>query len=180
MLQNALDTCILLPCLVQLHSKQEDGLLMISGLDLEGYCSNNHTGHWSKILCWAKQIGTFPIPIIQAASAHFPDHSVFIRCFAGTVVPTLLIWRNSSLRPPVPFHRLVLKATQVKELWALRKNGNFLKMGNRCTKRRLAGLNIVHEVMVQVRLRKRKVNKSHSHGRKVLTASRNMSKELFV
>lgn len=53
--------------------------------------------------------------------------------------------------------------------------GIFLNMGNRCTKRRLAGLNIVHEVMVQVRLRKRKGNKSHSHERKVLTPSRNMS-----
>lgn len=39
-------------------------------------------------------------------------------------------------------------------------------MGNRCTKRRLARLNVVHKVMVQVRLRKRKGNKSHSHGRK--------------
>lgn len=155
-------------------------VLLISGLDLEGYCSNNHPGHRPKILCWAKQTGAFPIPIIQAESDHFPDHTVFIRCCAGTVEPALLIWRNSSLHPPVPFHTLVLKETQVKELWALRKKRNFLKMGNRCTKRRLAGLNIVHEVIVQVRLRKRRGNKSHSHGRKVLTASRNMSKELFV
>lgn len=58
--------------------------------------------------------------------------------------------------------------------------GNFLNMGNGCTKRRLAGLNILHEAMVQVRLRKRKGNKSHSHGRKALTTSRSMSKELCL
>lgn len=58
--------------------------------------------------------------------------------------------------------------------------GSFLNMGNGCTKRRLAGLNILHEAMVQVRLRKRKGNKSHSHGRKALTTSRSMSKELCL
>lgn len=47
-------------------------------------------------------------------------------------------------------------------------------------KRRLAGLNVMHGVTVQVRLRKGKGNKSHSYGRKVLAASRNMSKELSV
>lgn len=53
-------------------------------------------------------------------------------------------------------------------------------MGNRCIKRRSVGLNIVHDVTVQVRLRKRKGNKSYSYGRKVLAASRHMSKELSV
>lgn len=53
-------------------------------------------------------------------------------------------------------------------------------MGNRHIKRRLAGLNIVRDVTVQVRLRIRKGNKSYSYGRKVLAASRHMSKELSV
>lgn len=44
----------------------------------------------------------------------------------------------------------------------------------------MAGLNAVWDAMVQGRLRKGKGNKSHSRGRKVLTARRHTSKELSV
>lgn len=74
------------------------------------------------------KLGLFPF-IIQAESAHFPYYSVSIRCCTGTVEVTLVIWRNSSLHPPAPFHRLVLKAIPVKELWALGKNGKFSEYG---------------------------------------------------
>lgn len=82
---------------------------------------------------------------------------------------------------PFPFPRLDIKAIQAKELWFLGINGKrFLNMGNGCTKRSAAGLNIVHDATVQARLRKREGNKSHSYGRKLLAASRRMPKELSV